>query len=184
MNFGYLPKTDIETGNLRSESQLIDAIKSLQVRPICHAIFGDTLLIFPFDREQTIGNIPATGVIDEQTKRLMTRPRCGLPDSEFAREFYADNQYGRTRRRQKRFVVLGRKWEKTDLTWRYVHISFLSPTPPPPPSTLNMNHSANSPSPPYVWGRPLFSTLSVCWCKKNSVSVLLVPIICCTVLIA
>lgn len=36
MNFGYLPKTDIETGNLRSESQLIDAIKTLQVRPSPH----------------------------------------------------------------------------------------------------------------------------------------------------
>lgn len=34
MNFGYLPKSSIETGNLRSETQLREAIKSLQVRII------------------------------------------------------------------------------------------------------------------------------------------------------
>lgn len=31
MRFGYLPQTDFETGNLRTEDQLRDAIKNLQV---------------------------------------------------------------------------------------------------------------------------------------------------------
>lgn len=31
MKFGYLPQSDIETGNLRTEDQLRDAIKNLQV---------------------------------------------------------------------------------------------------------------------------------------------------------
>jgi hypothetical protein len=31
MKFGYLPQTDFETGNLRTEDQLRDAIKNLQV---------------------------------------------------------------------------------------------------------------------------------------------------------
>ena len=31
MKFGYLPQSDIETGNLRTEDQLKDAIKDLQV---------------------------------------------------------------------------------------------------------------------------------------------------------
>lgn len=31
MNFGYLPQNDLETGNLRTEDQLRDAIKDMQV---------------------------------------------------------------------------------------------------------------------------------------------------------
>lgn len=31
MNFGYIPASDRETGNLRSEDQLVEAIKTLQV---------------------------------------------------------------------------------------------------------------------------------------------------------
>jgi len=31
MQFDYLPKSDLETGALRSEEQLIDAIRNLQV---------------------------------------------------------------------------------------------------------------------------------------------------------
>lgn len=34
MQFDYLPKSDLETGALRTEKQLIDAIRSLQVRAI------------------------------------------------------------------------------------------------------------------------------------------------------
>lgn len=47
MNFGYLPKTDIETGNLRSESQLIDAIKTLQVS-LHDTALGALYSLFPF----------------------------------------------------------------------------------------------------------------------------------------
>ena len=32
MKFGYLPQSDIETGNLRTEDQVRDAIKTMQVR--------------------------------------------------------------------------------------------------------------------------------------------------------
>ncbi|EZA50522.1 hypothetical protein X777_10715 [Ooceraea biroi] len=34
MKFGYLPQTGFETGNLRTEDQLRDAIKDLQVNKI------------------------------------------------------------------------------------------------------------------------------------------------------
>lgn len=31
MKFGYLPQSDLETGNLRTDDQLTDAIKNLQM---------------------------------------------------------------------------------------------------------------------------------------------------------
>jgi hypothetical protein len=36
MDFGYLPQSDLETGNLRTDDQLQDAIRTLQVS----AVFG------------------------------------------------------------------------------------------------------------------------------------------------
>ncbi|XP_050533471.1 matrix metalloproteinase-2-like [Daktulosphaira vitifoliae] len=56
--FGYLPESDLETGNLRTEDQLHDALRTLQ----------------------RFGNIPVTGQMDAATKELMRKPRCGLPD--------------------------------------------------------------------------------------------------------
>lgn len=101
MNFGYLPKSDIETGNLRTETQLFSAIKSLQ----------------------RFGNIPETAVIDDATRELMKRPRCGQPDfppgTDFPSrtDFSADNRIRRYGR-QKRYVIQGPKWPNTNLTWR------------------------------------------------------------------
>ncbi|XP_046688480.1 matrix metalloproteinase-2-like [Homalodisca vitripennis] len=58
MTFGYLPASDLETGNLRTDDQLRDAIRSLQA----------------------FGNIPVTGDVDEATEKLMASPRCGVSD--------------------------------------------------------------------------------------------------------
>lgn len=100
MNFGYLPKSDIETGNLRTETQLFSAIRELQ----------------------RFGNIPETGIIDEATRNLMQRPRCGQPDflsgTDSRTEFSADNRFRRRYGRQKRYVIQGPKWPNTNLTWR------------------------------------------------------------------
>lgn len=92
MEFGYLPKSSGETGNLRTEEQLRDAIRSLQ----------------------RYGNIPVTGRIDERTRMLLRAPRCGVPDFD-TRDFKAR---GRHRSRSKRFVIQGQKWENENVTWR------------------------------------------------------------------
>lgn len=93
MEFGYLPKSDIETGNLRTEDQLKESIKTLQ----------------------RFANIPATGMMDEDTIKLMKRPRCGMPDSPKSGDFSATN---RLRRRIRRYVIQGPKWSNTSITWR------------------------------------------------------------------
>lgn len=93
MRFGYLPKSNIETGNLRTEDQLIESIKSLQ----------------------RAANINETGVIDEVTSKLMRTPRCGLPDN-INLDFSATNRL--SRRRHKRYIIQGSKWSSTSITWR------------------------------------------------------------------
>ncbi|XP_054090383.1 matrix metalloproteinase-2 isoform X2 [Zeugodacus cucurbitae] len=98
MEFDYLPKSDIETGALRTEEQLKDAIRNLQ----------------------RFGNIPATGEIDEATQKLIHRPRCGVGDSSRTANFSPDNlQYGH--HRMKRYALQGSKWDRTDLTWSLVN---------------------------------------------------------------
>jgi Putative peptidoglycan binding domain len=91
MEFGYLPKSSFETGNLRSEEQLKDAIRSLQ----------------------KYGNIPVTGILDDRTKMLLKTPRCGVPDF-YTSDFRAKNRHNRF----KRFVVQGQKWSSENVTWR------------------------------------------------------------------
>ncbi|XP_037956122.1 matrix metalloproteinase-2-like [Teleopsis dalmanni] len=94
MEYDYLPKSDIETGALRTEEQLKDAIRNLQ----------------------RFGNIPVTGEIDAATRKLIMKPRCGVGDSSHTNNFSPDNlQHGS---RMKRYVLQGPKWDKTDLTWR------------------------------------------------------------------
>lgn len=88
MNFGYLPFSNSETGNLRTEEQLTEAIKTLQ----------------------QFGNIPVTGVIDQATNDLLRAPRCGLPDWPMT--------YSQTQHRKKRFTLQGQTWPHTNLTWR------------------------------------------------------------------
>lgn len=98
MNFGYLPKSNIETGNLRTETQLINAIKKLQ----------------------SFGNIPQTGKIDVATKALLKRRRCGQPDEPNSNDFTANNRFddNEFRKRSKRYAIQGAKWDKPSLTWR------------------------------------------------------------------
>lgn len=91
MEFGYLPKSDIETGNLRTEVQLKEAIKTLQ----------------------RFGNIPITGKLDDATSELMRRPRCGQPDNPNSLDFSATNRL----RRHRRYVIQGPKWQSTSVTW-------------------------------------------------------------------
>lgn len=58
MKFGYLSNTPHNTGALRTEESVRQAIKDLQ----------------------RFGGLPETGHLDEKTQKLMRTPRCGLPD--------------------------------------------------------------------------------------------------------
>lgn len=102
MNFGYLPQSDIETGNLRTEDQLIEAIRTLQ----------------------RYGYVEPTGIIDEDTKKLLEKKRCGLPDfPDDSRRRSNTNKHSSLatyhhHRRKKRYTLQGQTWPHTNLTWR------------------------------------------------------------------
>lgn len=109
MSFGYLPQSDLETGNLRTEDQVRDAIKTMQA----------------------FAHIPVTGIVDEATRELMKKPRCGLPDinsdSYRAKRSLGSREEHETRHklrhqasrttRNKRYTVQGQRWHYTNLTW-------------------------------------------------------------------
>ncbi|XP_055594536.1 matrix metalloproteinase-2-like [Uranotaenia lowii] len=101
MGFGYLPKSNIETGNLRTMEQLREAVKQLQ----------------------SFANLEPTGDINRETMELMRKPRCGAPDLPGSSDFQASNTLSGSsfqfrHRRNRRFVIQGQKWENPVVTWR------------------------------------------------------------------
>uniref|UniRef100_A0A182N3Z3 Peptidoglycan binding-like domain-containing protein n=1 Tax=Anopheles dirus TaxID=7168 RepID=A0A182N3Z3_9DIPT len=96
MSFGYLAKSNIETGNLRTIDELEKAVRNLQ----------------------SFGGLEPTGTIDEPTLELMRRPRCGAPDGSDSLDFQASNEVHPGRTRFARYVIQGQKWQNAIVTWR------------------------------------------------------------------
>ncbi|XP_065805972.1 matrix metalloproteinase-25 [Labrus bergylta] len=90
--YGYLPPPDPRTSQLQTKKGLEKAIRVMQ----------------------RYGGVPETGVLDDATFKLMSTPRCSLPDIVGSEEMLR-----RRRRavRRKRYALSGLKWHKTDLTW-------------------------------------------------------------------
>ncbi|CAH0555741.1 unnamed protein product [Brassicogethes aeneus] len=80
--YGYL-NSDSESASLYTDKGLDKALKLVQ----------------------KYGNIPETGLLDNATIKLMSAPRCGLPDIV------------RDGNRQKRFVLASKGWDKRHLTY-------------------------------------------------------------------
>ena len=85
MQLGYLPQVNLEVANLQSEEIVKSALRNLQ----------------------KFANIPETGFVDEATKILLQRKRCGFPDFKY--DFS---------RRKKRYTLQGQHWKHSNLTWR------------------------------------------------------------------
>ncbi|XP_041830497.1 matrix metalloproteinase-25 [Melanotaenia boesemani] len=98
--YGYLPPPDPRTSKLQTKEGIENAIRVMQ----------------------RFGGVPETGLIDSTTLKLMSTPRCSLPDIVGGEDM-------RRRRRRKRYALSGLKWHKTDLTWS-VH-SYPTPSSSP-----------------------------------------------------
>uniref|UniRef100_A0A182UAH9 Peptidoglycan binding-like domain-containing protein n=1 Tax=Anopheles melas TaxID=34690 RepID=A0A182UAH9_9DIPT len=96
MQFGYLEKSNIETGNLRTIEELEQAVRSLQ----------------------RFGGLEETGTVDEETLALMQRPRCGAPDDKDSLDFRPSYEVRLKRSRSRRYVIQGQKWQNPIVTYR------------------------------------------------------------------
>lgn len=86
--FGYLQEPVAQNEGLAAdflyaENAVIDGIKNLQ----------------------KFGGIDVTGVIDEDTVKLMSAPRCGVKDILSSKE------------RQKRYIIGSKNWGKRQITY-------------------------------------------------------------------
>ncbi|XP_038224675.1 matrix metalloproteinase-15 [Dermochelys coriacea] len=85
--YGYLPQSSRQMSTMRSAQILASALSKMQ------RFYGITV----------------TGVLDEETKLWMKRPRCGVPD-QFGVQIKANM-------RRKRYALTGRRWSQTHLTF-------------------------------------------------------------------
>ncbi|XP_072229712.1 matrix metalloproteinase-17 [Leuresthes tenuis] len=87
--YGYLPPSDLRTSRLQTKEGIENAIRVMQ----------------------RFGGVQETGLLDSETIKLMSTPRCSLPD------IVGGEDMRKRRRRRKRYALSGLKWHKTDLTW-------------------------------------------------------------------
>ncbi|KAA8581623.1 hypothetical protein FQN60_003204, partial [Etheostoma spectabile] len=87
--YGYLAPPDPRTSQLQTKDGIEKAIRVMQ----------------------RFGGVHETGVLDSETLKLMSTPRCSLPD------IVGNENMLRRKRRRKRYALSGLKWHKTDLTW-------------------------------------------------------------------
>ncbi|XP_076008086.1 matrix metalloproteinase-17 isoform X2 [Genypterus blacodes] len=87
--YGYLPPPDPRTSRLQTREGMENAVRSMQ----------------------RFGGVNETGVLDSETLKLMSTPRCSLPD------IVGSDDMMKRRRRRKRYALSGLKWHKTELTW-------------------------------------------------------------------
>ncbi|XP_006271790.3 matrix metalloproteinase-15 [Alligator mississippiensis] len=85
--YGYLPQSSRQMSTMRSAQIFSSALSEMQ------RFYG----------------IPVTGILDEETKLWMKRPRCGVPD-QFGVKIKANM-------RRKRYALTGRRWSQTHLTF-------------------------------------------------------------------
>ena len=92
--YGYIPRANPQASTIRRLEDYHSAIRRFQ------AFFG----------------LPLTGQMDAETSRLMSMPRCGVPD------VLPGSDSDRTRR--KRYAHSGEKWESNDITYRYWRLKY------------------------------------------------------------
>ncbi|XP_062382727.1 matrix metalloproteinase-25 [Sardina pilchardus] len=86
--YGYLPPPDPKMGKLLTKEGLEKAIREMQ----------------------RFGGIEQTGKIDSETLKLMSKPRCSLPD-------IMGSEDRMKRRRRKRYALSNLYWKKEEITW-------------------------------------------------------------------
>ncbi|XP_030649765.1 matrix metalloproteinase-25-like [Chanos chanos] len=76
---------------------------------------------------QRFAGLKETGILDNATLAVMSKPRCSLPDILGSEDLLRRRRRKRTIRRKKRYVSSGLSWTKTNLTWSVSGSPSLSP---------------------------------------------------------
>ncbi|KAI4884523.1 hypothetical protein NFI96_020489, partial [Prochilodus magdalenae] len=97
--YGYLPPPDPRTGKLQTKEGIEKAIRQMQ----------------------RFGGLKETGKLDADTLKLMSTPRCSLPDIVGTEDMLR-------KRRRKRYALSGLRWEKSVLTWSVLNYPKLQST--------------------------------------------------------
>ncbi|XDV45064.1 hypothetical protein PO909_013233, partial [Leuciscus waleckii] len=98
--YGYLPPPDPRTGQLQTKEGIEKAIKEMQ----------------------RFAGLKDTGKLDSDTLKLMSTPRCSLPDIIGMEDLL------KKRRRKRRYATVGLRWKKSDLTWSIQNYPSLLPS--------------------------------------------------------
>lgn len=94
--FGYFESSTLDTFGVAREN-------AVAPEPATEATFDENTQL-ALERFQEFAGVPVTGRLDAATLEMMERPRCGFPDT-------AD------------FVLEGRKWDHTNLTYSFRQLS-------------------------------------------------------------
>lgn len=93
--FGYLQEPAAETEGLRAEF-----------------LYAESAVVRGIKNIQKFGGISTTGVLDEETMKLLSAPRCGVKDVMSESE------------RRKRYIIGSKNWQKRQITYLYELIKF------------------------------------------------------------
>ncbi|XP_073342542.1 matrix metalloproteinase-17b [Pagrus major] len=95
MKYGYLPPSDLSTGQLQAWTAVTKAVRVMQ----------------------RFAGLKDTGVVDEETMALMNSPRCSLPDRDEPSKSLASEgeEGGNMKRRRRRTITM---WTCRNINWR------------------------------------------------------------------
>ncbi|XP_055375270.1 matrix metalloproteinase-2-like [Condylostylus longicornis] len=88
----------------------LDSQPSLDL-PDVDAIYKEDAISDAIKNIQKFGNINQTGILDNETLKLMTSPRCGVPD------MYKSSNNNTHSVRYKRYVVGSQRWQKRNIKY-------------------------------------------------------------------
>ncbi|XP_030002208.1 matrix metalloproteinase-17b [Sphaeramia orbicularis] len=89
--YGYLPPSDPSTGQLQAWTAVTNAVRAMQ----------------------KFAGLKDTGVLDEETKALMSSPRCSLPDQEESSK--SPSSHEDRKKRKRRAISM---WSRRNINWR------------------------------------------------------------------
>ncbi|XP_076373141.1 matrix metalloproteinase-24-like [Tachypleus tridentatus] len=104
----------VPTANLPSKD-MVDFMKQygyfINAGPKTDALYTEESFREAVKQMQQFGHLPTTGFIDEATTKLLTAPRCGIPD--LPRQSPKNNSS-----RAKRYVIGSEGWKKKTITYK------------------------------------------------------------------